>query len=562
MAIQERLYSLQSMELSSDDAERPNLEEKEIQTEFWTAENAANTETDWESQMERLYSLQSMELSSDDAERPNLEEKEIQTEFWTAENAANTETDWESQMSSLENSSAQLTLQYEALHKKQKEDQDQDEKQIQLLQQKRDDAIRQHKALFEKMESLRVKLQLNCYKTTRKNFTVKKVELTGERDRLKEETSRLGKDLEEVDRNLRSLIEEQGEEKKTVQRELEDLREMLNRTTKEYEKDRKNALRDEEASLNMQKEMLTSQVKDWLSDAEQYLSAIRSDVSQEDMQQRRGWDSTVEAVRSSLDTMQDQFTEYLHLVQQGQHLDSLPPITAPSLPPIPPIDLITGPRASRQPTHMPSHSQSLPAQQSLPAHPPSAAAPYDHTRPSPQLGSLAYQPVPSSSSHATPLSKTNSVSKAVSSPKHVRMAPPTSAAAAPTGNVQPVAKLEKLLENLGAQFSQCSRRQLMSVLQEIKSSRGTLAGLSVEELNQLVAQRLIQSDKPGPAAFIQMRPTRTASPVGYKLCLMCQNQVDAATQHLMSCSHTVHKECISVWLQSSRNNVCPFCPSK
>ncbi|XP_028664343.1 RING finger protein 214 [Erpetoichthys calabaricus] len=142
-----------------------------------------------------------------------------------------------------------------------------------------------------------------------------------------------------------------------------------------------------------------------------------------------------------------------------------------------------------------------------------------------------------------------------------------------TAPQQASSKLEILLEKLSSRFPGHTRDQLTALLHQIKKDRGTLAGLSVEELTHQVAQRVAESDQQnrGPTTFppsyfstaaFRSQPPRVPAGASRKLCLMCQNAVQPGDLHPLSCSHIVHKECIKVWVQSSRNSGCPFCPSK
>ncbi|KAL4659624.1 RING finger protein 214 [Arapaima gigas] len=526
---------------------------------------------------DQLYGVGLVQKST---ETQTQEEREVRPGPWTSEAAVNTEHNWEELMKSVGDVTAQLVMRYEALCKEQELDQVKDETQIKLLELKREDAIRQQQGLIDRMESLQVKLKLNSCKTTRKNFTAKISELAGERDRLKEERNRLSAELEDVEKKVTSLMQEQTEENETSQRELADLRREMNRLRKEYEEAGQAALKDEISAIEMQREASISQVEDWLLGAERYLDVLRrSDSSQQNLHHRLEWEKNIASVRSSLGNLQCSFNEQLQLLRQGEQLDSLDPVTLPSLPQIPSLEFPVGHPALFAPMHMPPYL-SPPSVNLLQPHLPPAPTSCDPARSNSQSRTPAQQPLPSADPHSAALGKLNAAVRPLSPAVPAPAAPPSAAAADAT---QPAGRLDKLLEKLGARFPQCSRNQLMSALQQIKSARGTMAGLSIEELTQQVAKRLAQADKPvlGPigssqhvqrppqaaqraaaAHVFDARTSKNANPSSRKLCLMCQNQVEAGTQHSMSCSHIVHKECISLWLQSSRNNSCPFCPSK
>ncbi|XP_043094730.1 RING finger protein 214 isoform X5 [Puntigrus tetrazona] len=281
-----------------------------------------------------------------------------------------------------------------------------------------------------------------------------------------------------------------------------------------------------------------------------------------------------------------------------------PPLSAPSPQTTPYLPITLGPQSAHtniyapMTSHAPGHQ--IPMQSvSLPqtsSHVPVA--------PAPQILQQTHVGVPTASAGAFGVLPSNH--RANFQPQaavhlHQTFMPSTSARnASPQplpSNPAPAGKLDKLLERLGSHFPQCTRDQLTRVLQQIKSERGTMAGMSIDDLTQQVALRLAQNQKPPPGpiappsgarAFpasvgpiqrpvIQpshpMRPhfqppvaqvfhTRPLQPSTRKFCLMCQNHVDAGSQYNTKCSHTMHKECVSVWLKTSKNNSCPFCPSK
>ncbi|XP_038559734.1 RING finger protein 214 [Micropterus salmoides] len=520
----------------------------------------------------------------------------VQTDSTTKELGVNTEPDWESQVAVMLEYSSSLKEQYESLMRKQDEEEDSHEKHKQQLQKRKEEATRQHQALLDKLESLRVKLQLNNSKATRKNFLAKKQDLTSEKNRAEEERNRHARELEENEKKLTALIEEQSEEQRRWQEELNELRQEMERVRKEAQEAELLALQDEIAAVEKQRDVAMAHIEAWLREVGQYLNAFRLEFPQQYTHERQKWEKKESAVRRNQAELQSRFQEVLQQLQQGRELESLPRINVPSLPQVPMADLrfhqVMQPLVRPQFMPPPSNlvNRPLPPQkqphyyQYPPPHHPHYRHRYHHPPPhhqfqpplppqqqpphqlQPHIGApMRVMTPPLSLSPSPPVQPIHSVAPS----------PPPSAAAATSA---PAGKLDKVLEKLGTRFPQCNRAQLTSLLQQVKSSRGTLAGMSMEEVIEQVRIKLAQNERAAPGPISRptplgpiQRPTpppqRAAAGGGQavgarKLCLMCQNHVDPESRHPLSCSHAIHKDCIRVWLQSSKNNSCPFCPGK
>uniref|UniRef100_A0A8C1EIR5 Ring finger protein 214 n=1 Tax=Cyprinus carpio carpio TaxID=630221 RepID=A0A8C1EIR5_CYPCA len=478
-------------------------------------------------------------------------------------------------------------------------------------------------------------------------------------------STRLAQELEDTEKKLKMLIEEQSQEKLSWEQEIADLRVEMETLCRQAEQASQTVLQDEIAALEMQKELMLSQVEDWIADAEKYLNFLRLNPSQNLPHQRQKWEQNIAMVRSSLVGLKNKFNENRQLLQRGEQLDGLPSVPLPLLPPVPTLEMIMSPlqnptsppvfnsgpsTSTTSPPIVPPqlHSSITPPQRATPplsapspqnilpitigpqsAHIPNIYVPLTTHSPAPQIPMQTIC-LPQTSSHGpvTPAPQTHAGVPGVShvpsaasagtfvvlpnnhgasfQPQAAVRLPQTFMPSTATrnsspqplpSNPTPAGKLDKLLERLGSHFPQCTRDQLTRVLQQIKSERGTMAGMSIDDLTQQVAQRLAHNQKPPPGPIAppsgarafpvsvgpiqrpvaqpphpmlhHFRPpvaqvfhTRPPQSSTRKFCLMCQNPVDAGSQYNTNCSHTIHKECVSVWLKTSKNNSCPFCPSK
>lgn len=499
----------------------------------------------------------------------------------TTDSGVNTDADWENEVAAIFNHNSILNEQYEGLMKKQQEENEKCNKDIQGLLNKQEAAKQQHKALLQKLESVRVKLQLNNSKATIKNFLAKKEEMILEKNKENETIMRLNDELDESCRKLRELTKEQLDEKKKWRDELTELKQEMERVKKEAEEAQRLALQDEVAAVEQQRDVAMAHIQDWQREVGQYLNIVRVELPQQYDDERQQWEKKEDLVRRNQTELQSRFEEVLQQLHQGRELESLPRINVPGLPQVPMAELkfkqvmqSLAPPVFRAPPPLPPHVQNRPFPPPRhphfyqpPFHPfhyppqPPHFYPPTHRPPHHHPPHFPPQPSPPPAFARPPVGATPPPSVSPSPPPQLsNPAAPSTPPPRTTTAAGKQDKLDKLLERLGGRFPECTKAQLTSLLQQVKNSRGTLAGMSMEEVVVQVGLRLAKNEGSGTVAQPSQRASPAAAVEARRLCPICQKHVDPEQRHPLGCSHTIHRDCIRPWLETSKkNNTCPFC---
>ncbi|XP_049634121.1 RING finger protein 214 isoform X2 [Suncus etruscus] len=462
----------------------------------------------------------------------------VQTDFKTADSEVNTDQDIEKNLDKMMTERTLLKERYQEVLDKQRQVENQLQVQLKQLQQRREEEMKNHQEILKAIQDVTIKREETKKKIEKekKEFLQKEQDLKAEIEKLCEKGRREVWEME-----LDRLKNQDGEINRNILEETE------------------RAWKAEILSLESRKELLVLKLEEAEKEAELHLTYLKSTPPTLDtVRSKQEWETRLNGVRIMKKNVRDQFNSHIQLVRNGAKLSSLPQIPTPTLPPPPSeTDFLLkvfqpspslAPRMPfsigqvTMPMVMPSadpRSLSFPilnpalSQSSQPSPP----LPGSHGRTSPGLGSL----VGSHGPHMPP---------AASIP------PPPGLggvkASVETPRPQPVDKLEKILEKLLTRFPQCNKAQMTNILQQIKTARTTMAGLTMEELIQLVAARLAEHERIAAS---------TQAPATCKLCLMCQKLVQPSELHPMACTHVLHKECIKFWAQTNTNDTCPFCPT-
>ncbi|XP_060107250.1 RING finger protein 214 [Heteronotia binoei] len=519
----------------------------------------------------------------------SLQNIAVQTDFKTADLEVNTDQDIEKDLDKMMSERASLKERYQEVLDKQRQVENQLQVQLKHLQQRREEEMKNHQEILKAIQDVTVKREETKKKMEKekKEFLQKEQDLKAEIEKLCEKGRRLLKEQEEKENKIVSLIAEQSEEKEVWEMELDKLKSQHSEINQSILEETERAWKAEILSLESRKELLVLKLEEAEKEAELHLTYLKSaPTTRESLQAKQEWEKRLKTIRVTKESVRDRFNEHIQLVRNGAKLSSLPQIPTPPLPP-PPLET-----DFLLPAFLPSSSSSLAPRLPFPLGP----VPLPMVMPSADPRVLSFPLLPSQPSPPLPASQGRS-SPALSALGSPRPAPPPGLggvkAAVEFHRPPPVDKLDKILEKLLTRFPQCNKAQLTATLQQIKAARRTLAGLTMEELNQLVAARLAeQQDRVATVAAVGAQPpgrirssmfpgplpqisspmflppaqvpyagTPTQAPMACKLCLMCQKLVQPSDLHPMACSHVLHKECIKFWAQTNANAACPFCPT-
>ncbi|CAL9707726.1 unnamed protein product [Knipowitschia caucasica] len=464
----------------------------------------------------------------------------------------NTDPDWEDQIQTMLESGSKLSEDFNALKLQQQQEELDFIKTKSELTKKRDEAVKQNKAFVEKMESVRVKLQLNNSKGMRKNFMTKIQEVTSEKKLAQEQRDKLQAELAEAEAQLMSLEQEQVEEQRQWDQELSELRSQIEQARKEEREAQSKAQRDERAAVEKERNEANVRFTTWIQQVGLYLAAVRDRRPLQYRQEKDLWEGIETRVSRDHAEVLASFTELLQQLERGRELCSLTPTRAPAnlpLVPLPPAPALLPTPTPILPMPLPHHMPPPHHAMRLPFAPPRHAL-----NPMPQLPRQYFPPplLP----HPPPRFVMNpppvhTPPPRTQTPPTVTSAPAAAAPAVPSSIATAVETLSKLMDKMKAQFPQCSDVELKKLLQQVKTERGTLSRLSMDEVIEMVRVKVEANSATLPSA---------AAPAPQKPCLICQKAVEPGAKWEVNCSHTMHKECIQVWLESSKSNNCPFCP--
>ncbi|XP_061869899.1 RING finger protein 214 [Colius striatus] len=522
----------------------------------------------------------------------------VQTDFKTDDMDVNTDQDIEKNLDKMMSERALLKERYQEVLDKQRQVENQLQVQLKQLQQRREEEMKNHQEILKAIQDVTIKREETKKKMEKekKEFLQKEQDLKAEIEKLCEKGRRLLKEQEEKENKIASLIAEQSDEKQLWEMELDKLKNQHNEINRNILEETERAWKAEILSLESRKELLVLKLEEAEKEAELHLTYLKSaPPTLETMRPKQEWEMRLNRIRMTKESVRDQFNDHIQMVRNGTKLSSLPQIPTPTLPP-PPSEtdfMLTAfqPNPSLTP-RLPFPIGPVPVPMVMPSADPRALS-FPLLNPAISRPNQPSPPLPASQGRSSP------VVASLMGTHGPHLAPAASIPPPPgLGGVtvtpefhrpQPADKLEKLLDKLLARFPQCNKAQLTNILQQIKTARRTMAGLTMEELKQLVAAKLAEQQEraaagaqplgrirapmfsaplpqistpmflpPGQVAY---PATAAHSPAACKLCLMCQKLVQPSDLHPMACSHVLHKECIKFWAQTNTNDTCPFCPS-